>query len=317
MGIVLVLGGKAFRWKSGRIADDRQSSRSALVSGTATGEQLVYYDTATAAVAGASFFAVLRAKHLSRMELVLTLCTAIVLLVSFRPSILISLVISSVIVLLLNKYYRGMIKRVAISSRALILAGLIALPSLLSTFAERLAVSYATIRGNGDDVSTGGHMDDILVVLQHALERPLGYGSLTPQLTGLFVQSGSIYVHNELLLDWLRIGFIWFLAVLLLQISLLRDAFKALRQRPDQVSVSVATAAFLMPMFVIASVSAPFLTTTNRWPALVGLAAGILAAHNTAAATNAPPGEDFGVISPATRWPAVSSSARFRHRENF
>jgi hypothetical protein len=39
-------------------------------------------------------------------------------------------------------------------------------------------------------------------------------------------------------------------------------------------------------MFVIAALSAPLLTTTDRWPALVVLAAGILAAYNPLVARN-------------------------------
>lgn len=253
----------------------------ALVSGTASGEHLVYYDTATAAIAAACFLAVLRVKQLSRGHLAVAISTAVVLLVSFRRSVIISLVLTLVVALLVNKQYRGMAKRVAVWAVALVLVGMSTVPSLLSTFANRLAMSYATIQGAGEDVSTEGHLDDITVGLQHALAQPLGYGPQTPQLTGLFVQGGTIYVHNELLLDWLRFGLIGLLVVLALLISMLVDSFKVLRRDPGTVPVAVSAASFLMPIFVVASISAPFLTTTNRWPALLGLGAGILAAYNS------------------------------------
>lgn len=281
---------------------------SALVSGSATGEQLVYYDTATAALAAACFLAVLRRKRLSRGHLAFTICAAVVLLVSFRRSVIISLILTLVVLLLVNKHYRGMVRRVAIWGAGLILVGMVAVPGLMSSFADRLALSYATIEGTGQDVSTTGHVDDITVGLQHALAQPFGYGPQTPQLTGLFVQGGSIYVHNELLLDWLRFGLVGCLAVLSLLVSMMVDAFKVLRRDPERVPVVVSAASFVMPIFVLSSISAPFLTTTNRWPAMLGLAAGILAAYNSAEARVSLSDQDlFGRALPTT--PQYRSSA--------
>ncbi|UKA57999.1 O-antigen ligase family protein [Arthrobacter sp. FW306-2-2C-D06B] len=248
----------------------------------AAGGRLVYYDTATAAAAAAVLLAILRSERLTKGRVAIAACAAVVLLVSFRRSVIISLIVILVLMIFVNKQYHVMVKRVVVWGGCFILLGLIAFPSLLSTFADRLLVSYSTLNGVGEDVSTTGHLDDIAIGLQYALEQPNGYGPQSQQLTGFFVQSGSLYVHNELLLDWLRFGLIGLLAVIVLFYSMTRDSIGLFRMDQSLVPTAVSAGSFFVPIFVISSLSAPFLTTTSRWPAILGLAAGIMADYKSA-----------------------------------
>lgn len=254
----------------------------------AAGGRLVYYDTATAAAAAAVLLAILRSERLTKGRIALAACAAVVLLVSFRRSVIISLLVILVLMIFVNKQYHVMVKRMVVWGGCFILLGLIAFPSLLSTFADRLLVSYSTLNGVGEDVSTTGHLDDIAIGLQYALEQPTGYGPQSQQLTGFFVQSGSLYVHNELLLDWLRFGIIGLLAVLVLFYSMTRDSIGLFRMDQSSVPIAVSAGSFFVPIFVISSLSAPFLTTTSRWPAILGLAAGIMGNYKSAEILTSP-----------------------------
>lgn len=251
----------------------------ALAGGSILSGQLVYYDTATAAIAGAILLAILRSEIISNGRIALAACSAIVLLVSFRRSVFLSLIIILTGLFIANKRSRKMVWRVLLWGGAFILAGGVLFPNLVSTFLDRLLASYATLEGTENDVSTAGHVDDITVGLRYAIENPWGYGPTSPQLTGLFVKTGSLYVHNELLLDWLRFGLVGLAVILAFFASTLVDTFKALRSGRQSPPLVVAAAAFFVPVFLIASVTAPFLTTTGRWPALLGLTTGILAGY--------------------------------------
>lgn len=249
------------------------------LTGAAGADHLVFYDTATAALAASFFLAILRSEVLTKVHLGLAACAAVVLVVSFRRSVILSLVITLALMFMLSKQYRRMVRRVLVWGGGFVLIGMFAIPDIMSTFADRILSSYSTLEGTGEEVSTAGHVDDIAVGLRYALEQPLGYGPQSPQLTGFFVQSGTIYVHNELLLDWLRFGVVGLILTTAFLVSLLADSLKVFQRIQSEVPIVVSAASFIMPVFVIASLSAPFLTTTNRWPAVLGLAAGIMAAY--------------------------------------
>lgn len=254
----------------------------ALMSGSLAGGGLVYYDTATAAIAASVMLALLRSGHLTKGRIALLLCAGVVLVVSFRRSVILSLMLVLAVMFFISKGSRRAVKRGLVWAGGFISVGMVVMPSLLTTFADRLVSSYETLRGTNDEVSTAGHVDDIWTGLHYAVAQPWGYGPSSPQLTGFFVQGGTLYLHNELLLDWLRFGFIGLIAVLALYVSMMRDCVKVfLQPNGEPVPVAVAASAFLMPTFVISSFSAPFLTTTNRWPAILGLAAGILLAYHS------------------------------------
>jgi O-Antigen ligase len=125
-------------------------------------------------------------------------------------------------------------------------------------------------------VSTAGHVEDLrrswTYIRAHFWT---GAGPEAPQLPGLAAASASrVYVHNELLQDWLRYGP---LAPLLMTILLAATALLALRTLRDSdgdaVERSAAIFCLLTPICVM---TAPFLSDTSRWPVLFGVAVGIL-----------------------------------------
>jgi O-Antigen ligase len=133
-------------------------------------------------------------------------------------------------------------------------------------------------RVNGDVAakSTEGHLEDIKVGWHYVTEHPwTGIGPRARQLPGLAaVNSKRVYVHNEWLLDWLRFGP---LAPLLVTAFLGVLAFLAVRAllSPDAGAMQRSAALFglLAPGCLMLF---PFLTTSTRWPLVLGLAAGVL-----------------------------------------
>jgi O-antigen ligase len=125
-------------------------------------------------------------------------------------------------------------------------------------------------------VSTSGHIEDIrrswAYIRGHFWT---GAGPLAPQLPGLAAATAArVYVHNELLQDWLRYGPV---APLLMTVLLAAAALLALRtlrnSDGDAIERSAAVFCLLTPICVM---TAPFLSDTSRWPVLLGVAAGIL-----------------------------------------
>lgn len=244
--------------------------------GLSLGGQLVYYDTATAAIAGAVLLAIFRESRQSVASLTVALCAAIVLVVSFRRSVLVALVITVFATALMSRSFRKIMLKTVAACSGLILLGYTVIPGLLMSFWERIALSYETLDGTASDESTQGHVDDIRIGLDHALANPSGYGPASPQLPGLLTQGNTIYVHNEMLLNWLRFGLLGLLLSLLLILIFARSASEVLFKSDRQFSVVFHAAAYFVPIYLIASFTAPFMMTTVRWPALLGIALGIL-----------------------------------------
>jgi hypothetical protein len=135
----------------------------------------------------------------------------------------------------------------------------------------------------GEDVvanSAKGHLRDIRVGWQYVQQHPwTGLGPQAHQPPGLSVATTSsrIYVHNEWLLTWLRFGPLGALLVTGLLTVIAGLALKTLR-RPGEDVVGL-TAAFLGLIAPLAMLTAPFLTTTSRWPLALGIGAGLLASR--------------------------------------
>ena len=95
-------------------------------------------------------------------------------------------------------------------------------------------------------------------------------------VAGLVVEgSGPLYIHNQVLESWLRFGLLGAILVIAAQVVFVVQGLIALR-RP-QTDYTVRWAAMLLVMAPVAMLTAPFLTTTQRWPAILGFAAGLIA----------------------------------------
>ena len=87
------------------------------------------------------------------------------------------------------------------------------------------------------------------------------------------MQSGQLYVHNEYLLDWLRFGYPGLIAIV---IPVAAGVVLAVRRlRTQRLNAVQSAAAYLLLIAPVAAMSAAFFDT-SRWPAILGLAVGIL-----------------------------------------
>ncbi|WP_167454780.1 O-antigen ligase family protein [Micromonospora arborensis] len=124
--------------------------------------------------------------------------------------------------------------------------------------------------------STSGHISDLRVGWDHVRANLwTGVGPSSPQLPGLAASASTrVYVHNELLQDWLRYGAAAPVLVFLFLSVAGIAALGRLRDRSSDVVVRAAAAFCLIaPLCVM---TAPFLSETSRWPLLIGAAAGIV-----------------------------------------
>lgn len=124
--------------------------------------------------------------------------------------------------------------------------------------------------------STEGHVGDLRIglsiVRQHFWT---GLGPRAPQPPGLAAtKSQRVYVHDEWLLDWLRYGPLAALLVTAFVVALTLMAIRVL-YRPDSALIerTVALFALITPGVLVLF---PYVTTTTRWPLLLGIAAGVM-----------------------------------------
>ena len=135
--------------------------------------------------------------------------------------------------------------------------------------------------GVGHDVaaeSSEGHLQDIRIAWSYVREDFwTGIGPQHPQLPGLASNKTRVlYVHDEWLLDWLRFGPG---SVVLVTAFLLIVALLAIRTLAERTASAMRrTAAIFGLLTPISLLAFPYLSESNQWPILLGIAAGILAA---------------------------------------
>jgi O-antigen ligase len=249
------------------------SGRGATLEGAA----LIFYDSALAALAGAAVLALaLQMTDTRGKWLPIALAASgVILILSFRRNVWVAVALVFLLALAVRQGRARLFTWAALSTLGI--WGLLSLvnPSLPAAIADR-AVSWVVAVNTGTaDASLRGHTEDIRYGLQHALDSPLlGWGPTHAPLPGLFGQSGYIYVHNEYLYSWLRFGLIGALAILLPVVAAAVVAVRRLRVPTRDALDGVAIALLLTAP--ICAMTAPFFTSTARWPAMLGLAAGLL-----------------------------------------
>lgn len=255
----------------------------ALVTGEAgldlNTEYPVFYDAALPAVAGAVVIAVLFRWGRDRTgwsstagHLGLGLVAAAILVLSFRRSIWLATVVALVVGLLIARGRGDAARRLVLGSVCAIPVVFL-VPALASFVVAR--VDSAVNAFGSTDVSTAGHVSDIELGWRYVQAHPvLGIGSRHPPLAGLVVQNSDvIYVHNEWLLDWLRFGVVGAVLVTVLFCLLIAGAVRVFRHETGIARLVAAAFVLVVP---VACTNAAFLSTTERWPVLLGLAAGVL-----------------------------------------
>jgi O-antigen ligase len=236
-----------------------------------------FYDSALPAAAGAVALALLFYRgHSAWWTRVIVFIAAVeIVVISLRRNVW--LAAAAVLLLgLVAAHGRGQAARRIVGAVLILVPLLISLPAATAALASRL---YDTLYALSDDtdVSTQGHIRDIEIGWQYATGSPIsGLGSRHPQLPGVVDQNnGLIYLHNEWLLDWLRFGVPGLVLMVALMLLLVFGSVSVLRARSN-LSLPHLTAAMFLLLLPISCVTAPFLSTTNRWPALIGIAAGVL-----------------------------------------
>jgi O-antigen ligase len=150
------------------------------------------------------------------------------------------------------------------------------LPSALSGIGHQLSAVWGATQGTAADASVKGHLSDLTVGWGAIKASPFSGVGPNGHVLGLVVEgNGPLYIHNQLFESWLRFGLIGALLVVAVQVVILAEGLIALR-RP-RIDFSTRWAAILLIMAPVSMLTAPFLTTTQRWPAILGFAAGLLA----------------------------------------
>lgn len=242
---------------------------------TAASGGFVFYDTATAAIAGLALMVALVMKGRLSLILLLAGTSGAVLVLSARRSVIIGLIVSLLILLLFGRA-RFARRRIW----ALVIVAMLAAATVASSFLLRISEGLDTLGGEASDVSTLGHTNDIVLGLEYAIARPLGWGPFSPQLPGLAASASSVlYVHNEPLQLWLRYGLPTMIIVMIGLILATVPAFYrinapgALEDSHQGITAGVATG---YPLLIVATMTAPFFSTTLRWPILFGFAIALI-----------------------------------------
>ena len=185
------------------------------------------------------------------------------------------------------------------------------LPAVISGIGHQLSAIWGATQGTAADASTQGHLSDIAVGWRAVEASPINGVGPNGHVLGLVVEgAGPLYIHNEVLESWLRFGIVGALLVVAVQVVLAVQAVRALRL--PGLDLMSRWAAMLLVMAPVGMLTAPFLTTTQRWPAILGLAAGLVASTLARSTRSAPaPGPHSRPLRDVRR----PTSARPRARE--
>jgi O-antigen ligase len=289
--VALVLGDRIFRSARKRVTIAavvgglivaKAAVAAATVAGTmgtaAVGR--AFYDSATPAVAMAVLIAAtVSSSWRSRSGAVAILGSALVVGLSFRRNIWLSGAVVAVWLPLLFRNVRALFRPALVFALAALITAVVA-PNVASAVKSSATSATATLSGSGRDDSVRGHIADLHTGWELAANRPLlGIGVRSLQQPGLAADdSRRLYVHNELLQTWLRLGIFGLVCVLALVALTVRRAATVFRIAALRSDVVAASAALFVLMLPVTLMFFPHLSTTVRWPVLSGLAAGIVGA---------------------------------------
>jgi len=249
----------------------------------------IFFDAAMSAAAGAVLLALVfhRNRGSGLPQVLVGLAALAIVILSLRRNVWVAVVVALVVALVVAHGRGTAARRLTLGTVSLVPVALL-VPGLAATVGTRV---YDTLYSldNAADASTRGHITDLEIGWNYVLGSPIaGIGSRHPPLPGFVVQESSIvYVHNEWLLDWLRYGLVGVTLVTLVLGLLAARALALLRTHRSLTVVQTAAAMFVL-MVPISAITAPFLSTTGRWPALLGIAAGIIAVARAPAGGSEP-----------------------------
>ncbi|MGH2914686.1 MAG: O-antigen ligase family protein [Solirubrobacteraceae bacterium] len=251
-----------------------------------TGLDIIFYDAALGAVAGAVVLAVALAPRQARTWQVWWLGAAalIVVVLSARRNVWAAMIVALLVgVAVARDRVRLVLRGLAVVAAILIAVAIFA-PSVLTEIGHQLSAIWEATQGTAADNSTQGHLSDITVGLRAVLAHPISGIGAGGHLAGLVVEEGGpLYIHNQILESWLRFGVFGGVLMIVVQATLVGQGIRVLRRRADDITVTWA--AMFLIMAPVSMLTAPFFTETQRWPALAGLAAGLVAARRRSEST--------------------------------
>jgi O-antigen ligase len=237
---------------------------------------VVYYDAASPMLAAGILLVVSfgRLNWSRPLRALLFISTATIVVLSFRRSVWTAVLVGSIAIPLLQ-HNNGVLRR-TIPSVILALVVLLALPgSLRATLVGRVVSAAAVARGEGNEGPAVLHRGEIASGWKIATHHPIsGVGVNSPQLLPFRTATPTLYVHDEYLQTWLRFGIV---GIALLLAMLVRAAvLSAGVLRRGANSEGLVAAALCLTMSIPIA-TAPFLTSTSRWPAMFGIAFAVVA----------------------------------------
>lgn len=247
-----------------------------------TGLNIIYYDTATGTVAGAVVLAVALAPSRVRDWRVWWLGGAalIVVVLSSRRAVWAAMVVALLVGLLVARDRTRLVLRGLGGVAAILILLAVFAPSVLTEVGRQLSTVWQATQGSAADNSSQGHLSDVSVGFRAVLAHPISGLGAGAHLPGLVVESpGPLYIHNQILESWLRFGVVGAALVIAVQATLILQGVRLLRRHADDLTVSWG--ALLLIMAPVAMLTAPFFTASQRWPAVLGMAGGLVAGRRS------------------------------------
>ncbi len=263
-----------------------------------TGVSLIFYDSALGAIAGAIVLAAALAPPAMRTWRVWWLGAAglIVVVLSSRRNVWAAMIVALIVGLAFTRNRARLVLRVLAGTAVVLVAMELLLPSVMAEIGRQLAAIWAATQGSAADASVQGHLSDISIGWHAVTASPLLGVGPDGHVAGLVVQGGGpLYVHNQVLESWLRFGLTGAVLVIVVQVAFITQAIGALRHSVDD--LTLRWAAFLLLIAPVAMLTAPFFTNTQRWPAVLGFAAGLVGARDRTG-PRAPASERHPAVAP-------------------
>ncbi len=242
------------------------------------GTNLIFYDSALGAVTGAIVLAAISTPPADRDWRIWCLGGAalIVVILSSRRNVWAAMAVALLVGLMFGRNRMRFVLRLASALALLVVVLAVLKPSVLTAVGHQLSAIWGATQGTASDASTAGHLSDVSNGWNAVKASPFSGVGPNGHVPGLVVESGGpLYIHNQVLESWLRFGLIGAVLIVAIQVAFVVQALRVIK-RPGP-SFTLNWAAQLLIMAPIAMLTAPFFTNTQRWPAILGFAAGLVA----------------------------------------
>jgi O-antigen ligase len=253
------------------------------------GTSVIFYDAATGAIAGAAMLAAVLTPSEQRTWRLWWIAAAglIVVVLAARRDVWAAIVVALLLSLMFAHDRMRLILRLLAATAVVVLALAAFVPSALNGIGHQLSAIWGATQGTAADASVQGHLSDLSIGWSAIKASPLSGVGPTGHVAGLVAEgTGPLYIHNQVFESWLRFGLIGAVLIVAVQVVILVQGLIALR-RP-RIDFTTRWAATLLIMAPVSLLTAPFLTTTQRWPAILGFAAGAIAPVLRSAASPEP-----------------------------